>query len=115
MPSLRDQFGLSIGLNLCVHYYQGNADGVTAKAANNFVSNPAFAFSIYALNTFKFTISELELQVPLTTIITIFCGKVDVIFMYKSSKFNPLVPELFGCARKKLIVDRGIEYYRFIF
>ncbi len=28
---------------------------------------------------------------------------------------NPLVPELFGRARKNLIVDRGIEYYRFIF
>ncbi len=28
---------------------------------------------------------------------------------------NPLVPELFGRARKNLIVDSGMEYYRFIF
>ncbi len=32
-----------------------------------------------------------------------------------SALVNPLVPELFGRARKNLIVDRGIEYYRFIF
>ncbi len=31
------------------------------------------------------------------------------------SEVNPLVPELFGRARKNLIFYRGIEHYRFIF
>ncbi len=36
-------------------------------------------------------------------------------FCTTSEFINPLVPELFGRVRKNLIVDRGIEYYRFIF
>ncbi len=37
------------------------------------------------------------------------------IIMHSQGGLNPLVPELFGCARNNLIVDHGIEYYRFIF
>ncbi len=38
-----------------------------------------------------------------------------VVCIGKREGFNPLVPELFGRARKNLIFYRGIEHYRFIF
>ncbi len=34
---------------------------------------------------------------------------------FYDTAFKPLVPELFGRARKNLIFHRGIEHYRFIF
>ncbi len=41
-------------------------------------------------------------------------GKVFAAYRAKRV-FNPLVPKLFGRARKNLIFYRGIEHYRFIF
>ncbi len=72
------------------------------------------------------SMSPLEMYVHLMDSVDMLCSSKEELLLffacatYRASRpcaqgLNPLVPELFGRARKNLIVDRGTEHYRFIF